>query len=214
MDGLLIDSESLSLQTFNETISAYGLPDHSGLFSKVIGKNEASLVATISSALAKTIDVSAFRKDWADRYHAIVKNDPVPLKPGAVELLDWLKAQNIKTAVATSSKTSLAKIKLKNAELLKYFEHVIGGDQVTQGKPHPEIYLKAASAVSAISSQTLVLEDSEFGVKAGLAANFHVIQIPDLLEPSPELLSLGHRVCVDLHEVLALLKSSRVKNPE
>ncbi len=209
MDGLLIDSESLSLQTFNDTISAYGLPDHSELFNQLIGKNEASLVAAISSALAKSIDVSAFRKDWADRYHAIVENDPVALKPGAIELLTWLNAQKIKTAVATSSKTSLAQIKLKNADLLQYFQYVIGGDQVAQGKPDPEIYLKAASAVSAIGSQTLVLEDSEFGVKAGLAANFQVIQIPDLLEPSPELLSLGHRVCTDLHEVLELLKSSR-----
>ena len=209
MDGLLIDSESLSLQTFNDTISAYGLPDHSELFNQLIGKNEASLVAAISSALAKSIDVSAFRKDWADRYHAIVENDPVALKPGAIELLTWLNAQKIKTAVATSSKTSLAQIKLKNADLLQYFQYVIGGDQVAQGKPDPEIYLKAASAVSAIGSQTLVLEDSEFGVKAGLAANFQVIQIPDLLEPSPELLSLGHRVCTDLHEVLGLLKPSR-----
>ena len=211
MDGLLIDSEFLSLQTFNETISAYGLPDHSELFNKVIGKNEASLVATITNALAKSIDVSAFRKDWADRYLAIVMNDPVPLKPGAIELLHWLNAQNIKTAVATSSKTSLAKVKLTNAGLLKYFQYVIGGDQVRQGKPDPEIYLKAASAVSANRLETWVMEDSEFGVRAGLAAKFNVIQVPDLLEPTPELLSLGHRVCTDLGEVLELFKSNTEK---
>lgn len=211
MDGLLIDSETLSLQTFNDTISAYGLPDHSQLFNKVIGKNEASLVATLSSALSNSVNVSEFREDWADRYHAIVLNDPVPLKTGAIDLLDWLNARNIKTAVATSSKTSLAKVKLTNAGLLKYFQYVIGGDQVRQGKPDPEIYLKAASAVSANRLETWVMEDSEFGVRAGLAAKFNVIQVPDLLEPTPELLSLGHRVCTDLGEVLELFKSNTEK---
>lgn len=205
MDGLLIDSETLSLQTFNETIVAYGLPDHSDLFMKVIGSNEASLISALEETFTGDIDAMEFRQDWDKRYHSFVKNEPVPLKPGSLELLDWLRAEGIKTAVATSSNTSLAQIKLHKSGLLQYFQLIIGGDQVSNGKPDPEIYHKAATAVSADAQRTLVLEDSSNGVRAGVAAGLHVIQVPDLLQPTPELLTLGHRVCADLHEVLVLL---------
>jgi len=214
MDGLLIDSESISQKTFNDTIAAFGLPDQHDLFMDLIGRNAASLEATIMSSLGDIIDVSAFKKSWSDRYLAIVKNEPIDLKPGAVELLSGLKLLGIKTAVATSTKTSLARIKLTNAGIQDYFQVVIGGDQVTHSKPNPEIYLKAASAVTADIHKTWVLEDSAYGVQAGVAANFHVIQVPDLLPPTPALLSLGHRVCADLHEVLSLFVSNNEQSTQ
>jgi beta-phosphoglucomutase-like phosphatase (HAD superfamily) len=85
--------------------------------------------------------------------------------------------------------------------LLDYFEIVIGGDQVERGKPDPDIYLKAASALSAAPSKCLALEDSTNGVKAAVAAGMTVVQIPDLVQPNEELLQLGHIVLSSLADV-------------
>jgi beta-phosphoglucomutase-like phosphatase (HAD superfamily) len=104
-------------------------------------------------------------------------------------------------AVATSTRTKRATEKLGDAGLLDYFKIVIGGDQVEQGKPDPEIYLKAASALSSAPSRCLALEDSANGVKAAVAAGMTVVQIPDLVPPSDELLQLGHIVLSSLADV-------------
>ena len=79
---------------------------------------------------------------------------------------------------------------------------------VRHSKPHPEIFLTAAARIQADISRTLVFEDSSNGVKAGVAAGCTVLQIPDLVPPTPELLSLGHRVLDTLHDALVLLQSA------
>lgn len=210
MDGLLIDSERLSLQSFSETITDHGLEDHGELFLKVIGSNETSLVAILFEALAEKLDVVRFRSEWAERYHALIAYGEVPLKPGVPELLEWLSSNKVKTAVATSSSTDIATLKLTRTGIIGHFQVIVGGDQVKNSKPDPEIFLAAAAALAADASKTLVLEDSTHGVRAGVAAGFTVIQVPDLVQPSAELMQLGHQVSGSLHEVLALLQSGGI----
>lgn len=206
MDGLLLDSERLSMQSFFETSRRHGLDEQPELFHRVIGSNEQALVAILREALGDRLDVAAFRSDWLSLYHDVVHQEPVPLMAGVVELLDWLKEQGIKRAVATSSATSLAHSKLSRSGILDYFDVLIGGDQVQQSKPDPEIYIKASQALGVAPATSIGLEDSSNGVRSAVAAGLYVIQVPDLVPPSAELLELGHEVCSDLHEVLALLK--------
>lgn len=206
MDGLLIDSERLSLQTFLDTTTVYGLGDQSPLFMSLIGTNEVTLTAILEEGIGRMVDIKKFRRDWSERYHARVIEEQVPLKSGVLALLNWLEEQNIKMAVATSSNSKVANIKLTNCRILPFFDTVVSGDQVSRGKPDPEIFLKAADAIGADHSQTTVLEDSFNGVRAGVSAGMNVIQVPDLVEPDAELLQLGHRVCRSMEEVLNLFQ--------
>ena len=88
----------------------------------------------------------------------------VPKKKGLVELLEYLKANNYKTIVATSSGRARVDEILKNADLTKYFDDTICGDEVTHGKPHPEIFLTACQKLDVKPEEALVLEDSEAGL--------------------------------------------------
>src|SRR5699024_3179235 len=95
---------------------------------------------------------------------------PPKLKEGLLSLLDYLKENNYILVVASSSKRFIVEKMLKNANLTSYFSAVVGGDEVIQSKPHPEIFKKAAALTGVESSQILILEDSLNGVRSAYAA--------------------------------------------
>ena len=128
-------------------------------------------------------------------------SEPVPLKGGCAELLDFLKTSDIKRAVATSTHTKLAEHKLRLAGIRDAFAFVMGGDRVQRSKPDPEIYRRSAEQLGVPAERCLALEDSENGVRAAVAAGLRVVQVPDLKAPSFELLSLGHTVLASLTAV-------------
>lgn len=165
-------------------------------------------MAILDAAIGQQVDLPTFRADWAQRYHALIADGQVLLKPGVEELLEWLASEGVRMAVATSSAAPIAALKLTRTGIIKRFDFIVGGDMVRHSKPHPEIFLAAAAAIEADTSRTLVFEDSFNGVKAGVAAGCTVFQVPDLVPPTAELLSLGHRVCDSLHHALAILKSA------
>lgn len=209
LDGLLIDTERHSQQAFHDTAAAWGLTGKTDLFLSLVGANEASHVSRLAEELEPDINSIIFRKDWTDRFHQSMAQEPPGLLPGVCEMLEWLKAENIKRAVATSSKTHDGEKKLIEAGIRDYFPIVICGDQVSRSKPYPDIYQKAAQSINADVARTLGIEDSANGVRAAHAAGLSVIQIPNLVPPSDDLLKLNHHVCNDMNEALALVQSDR-----
>jgi len=99
---------------------------------------------------------------------------------GVAELLAWCAESGRPCAVATSMHTTKAEYKLAAANLRGFFRVVIGGDQVVQGKPAPDIYLRAAAALGVPAAECGVFEDSEPGVRAAHAAGARVVWVPDL----------------------------------
>lgn len=212
MDGLLVDSETVSAKAFKETAADYQLHDAFDLFMSLVGCNEKQHVITLKDALEPEIDSTKFRQDWIARYQAAIQAGVPPLLPGAKALLQWLNENNIKRALATSSGRAAAEKKLEGNNIFHYFETITTGDDVQISKPNPEIFLKATASIGVYPEQALVLEDSENGVRAGVGAGMRVIQVPNLVPPSQELLKLGHEVCESLNTVLALLKKESLPN--
>jgi len=202
MDGLLIDTESISVQTFNDSCTYFGLGDHSSVIIKCIGTNATLSKKIIENGLPKDTDIAAFHTHWHTAYKRQLSEQAIPVKHGAKLLLEHLRSIDIQIAVATSTKTEMAKQKLTSVGLIQYFDIIVGGDQVEHSKPRPEIYLRAASKLSVEPIDCIAFEDSENGVRAGVAANMTVVQIPDLVSPSEELLGLGHIILEDLEKVI------------
>lgn len=154
-------------------------------------------------------DYPAVHQAWRERYNAIVLHQAIPVKDGVIELLDWLKANQIPAAVATSTKKEVAGIKLKLAKLDHYFDHFTTGCEVEHGKPAPDIYLLAAQRLGITPEHCLAFEDSNNGVKAAVSAKMITYQIPDLTEPDADILALGHQVAPSLQQVLAELQKMK-----
>ena len=119
------------------------------------------------------------RKD--ELQHRYIEEKGVPLKEGLPELLEYLKGQDIRMAVATSTQQSLAEKMLKIAGVYEYFDAVAYGNKVKRSKPFPDIFQKAAEDLGVPMRECLVLEDSISGVQAGKAAGGYIIHIPDVV---------------------------------
>lgn len=117
-------------------------------------------------------------------------SEGVPVKPGLVELLKLLKAKGVRTMVATSSNRNRVDRILENSGLKAYFDDSICGDEVEQGKPDPEIFLKACRKMGVLPQEALVLEDSEQGIQAAYRAGIPCICIPDMKYPQPEFVEM------------------------
>ena len=202
MDGLLLDTERVSLESFKQACHNLDEPYLEDVYLSIIGTNAAGIRERITAGYGPSLDYYRLRKEWVSIYHQIVEHRAIPIKAGVRELLDWLYQHKIPLAVATSTHAELASRKLQLAGLLDYFEHLTTGCEITHSKPHPEIYQLAASRLKVEPSECLAFEDSNNGVRSALAAGMHVIQVPDLVPPTPSIRQLGHLIVNSLHDVL------------
>jgi len=206
MDGLLLDTERVCLEIFEQACHAVGVPFLRDIYLSVIGKNAVGIEQTLRAGYGPQLDYPSLHNEWRKRYNAVVKHQAIPVKEGVIELLKWLKQNGVPTAVATSSQREVASAKLRLAELDQYFDVYATGCEVKNGKPDPEIYLLAAERLNIEPEQCLAFEDSNNGVKSAVSANMITYQIPDLVTPSDDVRALGHSIHDSLHDVLHKLK--------
>lgn len=189
MDGLLLDTERLSEDSFRQTSTAFKLDFDDSLFAALTGLSGPAHLPVLKAHLPRHIEAAAFDKLWKQTYHNSLANE-VPVKDQAAAFVSHIKATGVCVAVATSSRTDKAVDQLTKVGLASYFDLIVGGDQVSKAKPHPEIYHKVISSFHLQAEQVLVLEDSNNGARAGLAAGANVIQVPDRLPPDPAFANL------------------------
>lgn len=201
MDGLLLDSERIVLDAFLLVCEHFELGDRTELLKQCIGTNRDYTRARMTEAFGSGVDFNEFQNMWTLKHEEIVGDDAMPLMDGARELLDLIQQLDIPRAVATSTRSAQALDRLEKADLLHYFEFVVGGDQVTNSKPDPEIYLAATQKLGCNPTSCLAFEDSENGVRAALGAGLRVIQVPDLVAPSANVRALGHTILASLQDV-------------
>ena len=205
MDGLMLDTEPLAARAWGEAASELGVDFDMSLARAMIGRNFADCATLLRARYPAPYPVDALLGSWHAAYDAIVEREGLAFKPGVHELLDWLEANAIPRAVATSTRRARAKTKLERTSLLPRFHDLVGGDEVARGKPAPDIYVEAARRLGTNVASCIALEDSEPGIRAALAAGMTPIMVPDLHPPPPELVALGVVVLPSLHEVLRRL---------
>lgn len=205
MDGLLLDSERIVQRSWNEAgnlMGIFGVGEH---IYNTLGMNRKARNAYFRQALGPDFDQDEFNKKASECFFRIVKDEGLPVKKGAIELLKHVKAKGYKTAVATSSSREYATGVLKNAGLYQYFDSGVFGDMVEHAKPDPEIYLKACENIGVNPKDCLALEDAPAGVRSAHAAGLTVIVVPDLVQPTEDILSLVLKKCNSLDEVIHML---------
>lgn len=135
----------------------------------------------------------------------------VPLKPGVCELIDFLWQHKMPMAVASGSFKDLVLSNLKVSGLIHYFQVISSGDEVSSGKPEPDIFLLTAKRLCQKPQNCLVLEDGIHGVLAGIRAGCETYMVLDKVSPTKEILEKQVPIYNDLTEVLADLKANVIK---
>ena len=115
LDGLLIDTEHHSEMAFHRAAADHGVHDMTWLFQSLVGTTEDTHRSTLIEELGDITDPVAFRNDWIAHFHQSIADEPPGLLPGVAEMLSWLEQENIKRAVATSSRTPDGEKKLTQA---------------------------------------------------------------------------------------------------
>lgn len=178
-DGIIADSEAHWNEIDREHLAAFGVADYGGhLKEHVIGTGFAHAIGFYREhfGLSAPLDeMIAHRTDVAARFYA----EHIPIYSGTRETLEACRALDVKMAVATSSVGRLIRPFLQRHGIEKYFDFVVTGEQVENGKPHPDIYLKAAAGVQTDPKNCLVIEDALAGLEAGRAAGARTVALPD-----------------------------------
>lgn len=188
MDGLLFDTERLYRDMWVVLAKEYGqIPDPE--FPKAVCGSNGEHMRDIIRQYYPDIDAASFQQACIDRVAAQLEKD-VPLKPGLFEMLETVKNNGLRVAVASSSPMEVIQNNLKNAGAAGYFDAIISGTEVPAGKPAPDIFLISAEKLGLKPEECYVFEDSSNGIRAGAAAGCTTIMIPDLTEPTDELRTL------------------------
>jgi HAD superfamily hydrolase (TIGR01509 family) len=205
LDGLLFDSERRTRAAWQAAMRSLGHELDDAFYTTLIGRKIAISEGMVAERFA--IEVTTFRERWRAEHHHLVASGPVSPRPGAMELIAWMEERSIPRAIATSSIRSDAERTL--GSVLGRFHAIVTGDQVTKGKPDPEIYLRAASALGIDPCACAALEDSEPGIAAAHAAGMRAMMVPDLKQPSDEVRGIAHGIYPSLvearHEIARLL---------
>ena len=210
MDGLLLDTERLAWQAWRQALADWGHPLPDALFLSVVGRTSRSTVEVFQRAYGPDLplDQVVRRKDeYLDALYA----QPIPVQPGVFEVLDALDAWGMPRAIASSTVRARVLFKLERTGLLGRFPVLVGGDEVAHGKPAPDLFLAAAERLGVAAAACLVLEDSDAGVAAAVAAGMRVVMAPDVKPPAPESVERAYRVVASLHEALPLLAALRAE---
>lgn len=200
LDGVLIDTEHLYTEYWNNVGKKYGMSDDFGM--KVKGRIVQNIIdnelAHISSDDAKWL-----RKD-------VIKFDEniklAPMK-GVKEFVKMLYDNNFKIGLFTSSPPSKAKRALEELDVIDFFGAMVSSGDIKNGKPDPEGYLLAAKRLNSKPEECVVIEDSIMGIRSGRAAGMRVIGISSTL-PAEELreLKLAYEIIPGLENPESVLK--------
>ncbi len=205
MDGILLDTEVLFKQASFEVAKGLGFEMREEIYIASVGTPGDVARGIICDGMGKDFPFKEFDILWQKWMKARLSKN-VPTKTYVREILQHLSENNIPIAVATSSSFTSANNNLKAADLLKYFNTLITSDDIINGKPHPEPFLKAANSLGVDPKQCLAIEDSYNGIRSANSAGMKAIMIPDLLPPTDEIEKLCHLILPsmqDLHHIIS-----------
>jgi len=187
LDGLLIDSEPLFEEAARRLLAVRGKELIADVMRKMMGAPAREVLPMFREHHGLDDSHETIATEYRDHFRAAAGDQPVALMPGALALLDRLEAHGMPKAIATSSTRAYVDWVLQPHGLLSRFAFALTADDVSQGKPHPEIYEKAAARFGCDPAAVLVLEDSVNGMRAAKAAGARCVVVPHALVDRNEL---------------------------
>lgn len=207
MDGLIFDTESISYQALKQVLKeSYDIDFPMDVYRRMIGMGKQGTDSILKETYGDTISLEQIAINYATAFKEIINTQGIDIKLGATALLDYIDEQGFKKCIASSSSRQTIKHYLALTNLTDRFDFYLSGDEVENGKPHPDIFLEACQRAGEAPEHALVLEDSVHGFRAAKSAGINCIVIPDLIEPTSEMTEDAYHVLPDLEKVIDYIK--------
>ncbi|MBO5389740.1 MAG: HAD family phosphatase [Lachnospiraceae bacterium] len=206
MDGVIFDSEKRVVECWKVIADKYGVPDIEAACRECFGCNQVVAKERFLKRYGEDFPYVEYKKEMSDLFHERYDNGNLPMLPGVVEILEFLKANGKRIALASSTRRVSVESGLTWAGIIDYFDAIICGDMVSRSKPEPDIFLKACEALGVSPSESYAIEDSYNGIRAAHRGGLLPIMVPDMMEPDKEMEELSVAILGSLNEVIDYLK--------
>lgn len=209
MDGLMIDTEKLLHRYWIQAANEFGYSmtmDHLLQIRSLAAKYARP---KLKSMLGESFDYDKVRERRRELMAEHVEHYGIEKKKGLDELLDYLKEREYPLAVATATDMERTQKYLTIIGKIDYFDKIICGPMVENGKPEPDIYLAAAKSLGLPPKECMALEDSPNGILAAFRAGCVPVMVPDLDLPDEETKKLLYAQVTELSEICKILENTR-----
>jgi HAD superfamily hydrolase (TIGR01509 family) len=217
LDGLMVDTEPLYRRALNLILTAcganyqYDVPE----YGKTITGHA---IFEIAERIRERFGLAQNAREITEAHRAlynllIADAENIRAMPGLTELLAYLAAQNLRTAIASSSRPEQIHTILRGLNLHHHFQAIGGNDGTLKPKPAPDVYLHVLEQLGANPAETLALEDSPSGVRAAQAAGLTAFAVPNEYTKMHDF-SFADSVFDDLNAVRAFFAKSKLTNPK
>ena len=204
LDGTLTDTEKYYQIAWPKALEHFGytMEKEKALELRSLGRPFAP--AKFKEWYGEDFDYMKVREYRKGLVEEMISRTGIPLKPGAKEILTWLRENNILTSLATANDYERTERYLKKIGLFEYFDKIICANMVEQGKPAPDIYAYACKQLGLSPDRTFAVEDSPNGVTSAYRAGCKVIMIPDLTQPDEDLKKMLYKKLDSLDNIKEL----------
>lgn len=208
LDGTLIDTEKIYRMFWPKAVAemGYEMTDEQYLSIRSLGRPFAP--KQLKQWYGNDFDYAKARDIRTGYFNKYIEEHGIEKKPGAVELLTYLREHGFVTAIATATATPRAKKYLEQTELLGYFDKIISAAMVDEGKPSSKVYEYAVNQLGFLPEECIAVEDAPNGIISASDAKLNVIMVPDLTGPTPELEDRISAVANTLSDIIPIFEGN------
>jgi pseudouridine-5'-monophosphatase len=183
LDGLLIDSEPVFLVAARQVLARRGLEFDAAFMASLMGLPGRDALPRFRERFRLPDAVETIATEYRAAFYEAAAGRLIPLRPGARELVERLRAAGTRLAIATSSQRAYVDRVFRPHGFIDRFDFVLTCDDVDCGKPSPDIFLLAAEVLAVPPAELVVFEDSPNGVRAAKAAGACCVAVPQSHTP-------------------------------
>ena len=208
MDGVIFDTERVYMGIFVDVYAEYGYEMNKGIYSTLIGRDRQSITKSLYEIYGLHFPAKEIFEKCDAGLKKAIDTGKVPMKDGALEIFRYLKNNNFKMALATSSHKEKLEMQLKIHNLEEVFDEIVCADDVVRSKPDPSIFLAAARKLKVNPEECIVIEDSPAGIEAAHNANMMSIHVEDLVKANDKIKEYSEKQFKSLNEVREFIKDN------
>lgn len=207
MDGLMIDTEKLLMRFWIESAQSFGFDMTREDVLSIRSLAGKYTEIKLKKRFGDSFDYKQVRARRIELMNDYILKNGIEKKKGLDELLIYLKKNGYKTSVATATDLKRASMYLDIIDVKKYFDKVVCATMVPNGKPKPDIYLKACEELGVLPHEAIALEDSPNGIISAHDAGCKAVMVPDLSEPDDEIKKLLFKRIDSLDLLIEILEN-------
>lgn len=206
MDGTLIDTEKIKENGWKYAGNCLGIDISDEILSQIRGTNKQYINKFLMDKFNNSFNFEELYNLRENFIKNNIKQNGLKMKNGLIEILNFLKTNNYKIALASSSHIKTIEQYLKDLNIFYYFDVIVGGDMVKDGKPSPEIYITVAKLLNLPVENCIGVEDSVNGILSVYRSGMKAIMIPDLEQPTDEISNILYAKLDSLLDLIDFFK--------